>query len=38
MSAGGIAVAVFGLLVIAQVTAGHALERLGITNAIAKAA
>jgi hypothetical protein len=34
MSAGGIAVALFGVLVICQVTIGQALERLGLINAI----
>ena len=37
MNAGGLAVALFGVLVIVQVTAGHALERLRITDAIAQA-
>lgn len=31
MSAGGFAVAIFGVLVVVQVVAGHALERLGWT-------
>jgi hypothetical protein len=38
MSAGGIAVALIGVLVITQVTVGHALERLGVLDAIASAA
>lgn len=38
MNAGGLAVAVFGLLVITQVTMGHALERLGVLDAISGAA
>lgn len=37
MNAGGLAVAIVGVLVITQVTLGHALERLGITTAIVKA-
>lgn len=35
MSAAGFALAIFGVLVITQVTVGHALERLKITDAIA---
>lgn len=35
MSAGGFALAIFGVLVVTQVTAGRALERLGILKAIA---
>jgi hypothetical protein len=35
MNAGGLAVAIIGVLVITQVTAGHALERLGVLDAIA---
>jgi hypothetical protein len=35
MTAAGIAVALLGVLIITQVTAGRALERLGITEAIA---
>lgn len=34
MSAGGLAVAIIGVLVITQVTAGRALERLGVLDAI----